>query len=82
MGALDGVMKALQPPPFEKWRKPIKAAIALLISLIMTLDDDCRHAIGQGSLLVSISVVLYFPSRTFGVVLEVKEKKKILFSFH
>ncbi|KAI7853113.1 hypothetical protein BDC45DRAFT_464852 [Circinella umbellata] len=68
--SLKGVLKALQPPPFEKWRKPIKAAIALLIAFIMTLNDTCRHAIGQGSLLVSISAVLYFPSRTFGVVLE------------
>ncbi|KAI8140051.1 hypothetical protein BJV82DRAFT_235340 [Fennellomyces sp. T-0311] len=64
------VAKALRPPPFEKWRKPLKASVALLVSLVMTLNDQCRAQIGPASLLVSISVVLYFPSRTIGVVLE------------
>ncbi|KAI9485026.1 hypothetical protein BDB00DRAFT_890672 [Zychaea mexicana] len=62
--------KSLRPPPFEKWRKPIKASIALLVALVMTFSNQTREVIGQASLLVSISVVLYFPSRTVGVVLE------------
>ncbi|KAI9251490.1 hypothetical protein BDA99DRAFT_563757 [Phascolomyces articulosus] len=70
VGGMERFIKALRPPPFEKWKKPIKGAIAILISLVFTFDNTCRAAIGSASLLVSISVVLYFPSRTFGVVLE------------
>ncbi|ORY95665.1 hypothetical protein BCR43DRAFT_475613 [Syncephalastrum racemosum] len=65
-----GWLNALRPPPFAQMRKTIKVSIALLIALIMTLDDRCREAIGSGALLVCIVLVFYFPSRTVGVVLE------------
>lgn len=58
--------KRIQLPPFDQIRKLLKPPIALLIGLIMTLSDRCREAIGQGSLLVCIVLVFYFPSRTFG----------------
>lgn len=69
-------LEALKPPPFEKWRKPIKAAVAMLIGCIMTFSDRCREAIGSASLLVAISVVFYFPFKTVGVVFEVKRINK------
>lgn len=69
---MSKALEALKPPPFEKWRKPIKAAVAMLIGCIMTFSDRCREAIGSASLLVAISVVFYFPFKTVGVVFEVK----------
>lgn len=61
-------------PPFETWRKPVKQALAMMIASIMTLSDNCRHSIGQGSLLCAIVIVFFFPARTFGVVFEVSKK--------
>lgn len=64
-----GWLNALRPPPFAQMRKTIKVSIALLIALVMTLDDRCREAVGSGSLLVCIVLVFYFPSRTVGMSL-------------
>ena len=61
----------LRPPPFEKWRKPLKTGLAFLIGIIMTLSNKCREAIGHGTLLICIVLVFYSPSRPAGVVFEV-----------
>ncbi|KAI9495016.1 hypothetical protein BDB00DRAFT_815490 [Zychaea mexicana] len=62
--------RILRPPPFGKIRKPLKTSLAMLIGIIMTLNNRCREAIGQGTLLICIVLVFYFPSRPFGVVFE------------
>lgn len=62
-------------PPFETWRKPVKQALAMMIASIMTLSDNCRNSIGQGSLLCAIVIVFFFPARTFGVVFEVSKHR-------
>ncbi|KAI9313112.1 hypothetical protein BX666DRAFT_735984 [Dichotomocladium elegans] len=66
------LFKHVRMPSFAIWRKPCKQSVALLLGIIMTLDDRTRTTVGQGSLLCAIVVVFYFPARTFGVVVEVR----------
>ncbi|ORY91909.1 hypothetical protein BCR43DRAFT_497479 [Syncephalastrum racemosum] len=67
----------VKPPPFVQFRKAIKMAIAILLALIMTLDDSCRNAIGAGALLTCVVIVFYFPSRTVGAVAEASLSKHV-----
>lgn len=57
----------LQPPPLPQCRKAVKMAIAMVIALVMVLDNRTRESLGNdAALLVPIIMTLYFPSRSVG----------------
>lgn len=61
-------------PTVAEMRKTTKLSIALLIGIILNMDNTARQAIGTGSLFAFITVVFYFPARPFGVELEVRAR--------
>ncbi|KAI8339494.1 hypothetical protein BC941DRAFT_420641 [Chlamydoabsidia padenii] len=76
-GNNSGVSKKTFRQRFQSWlptqnqlRKDLKASIALIIAMVMTLDIHTRKVIGDTVLLVPIVVIFYFPVRTYGVQTE------------